>query len=90
MNNHWLTKKMIDRLINNFDFDKVRHAMKVLDLKWHTDELEEEARNLLEKVAKDEGWGWIGVDIGYGFTAQKLPNGELVLHFSLELNQSGV
>lgn len=93
MRNHWIdkkTEKKIDRIIENFDFAIVRKAIKLLDLPYRIADLEEHARYLLRKVAYEDDWGWFGVDIGCGLTAEKLPNNELVLHFAIELNQSGV
>lgn len=88
MRNLWLDKAIqdkIDRVLGDFDFDAVRDAIRILNLSYNSANLEDHARKLLEHVAYDDDWGWCGVDIGSGLTAEKLPNGELILHFSLEL-----
>jgi hypothetical protein len=91
MRNQWLDnaiQKKIDRVLEDFDFDAVRDAVRILNLNYTVVDLEDHAKRILEKVAYDDDWGWIGVDVGAGLTAQKLPNGDLILHFSLELASS--
>lgn len=91
MRNQWLDRnieKKINRVLESFDFDAVRNAVRILNLNYAVSDLEDHAKQILEKVAYDDDWGWIGVDVGSGLTAQKLPNGDLILHFSLELVSS--
>ncbi len=94
MKNHWLKKKIdkvtqaqIDRIMRTFNFDKVRNVIRIFNLTMPHSDLESQARKLLERVAGEDDWGAIGVDCGHGLNAMKLPNGDLVLHFSMELWQ---
>lgn len=98
--NYWLAARRkkkyapeIERIMNEYDWDKVHKVMTFLDWKWgsgpggtleipNVDRLKKRAKEMLEDVAGSAGWMslWCG-----GFIADKMTeDGELALHFSIE------
>ena len=98
MKNIWIAKRnthiselQIERMMKYFDFDMVQSV--IIKMGWlhkgkmnpSIDDLKATAKKLLERAAEDDDWSSIGQDCGHGFNVNKLPNGTIVLNYSVEL-----
>jgi hypothetical protein len=94
MKNFWIKTNLIkthaaqiQKIMDSFNFEEVQRMLeKIVEvgLPPTAAALRIEANNLLERVAAEDGWGFIGVECGRGFTAHKLPDGSLLLYYSLD------
>lgn len=98
--NNWLKRhesnvvdSQIKRIMNTFDFEHLQKCIVALNglIAWKfiqsptVEQLRADAEAKLRQVAADKSWCSVGQECGHGFNATKLPDGELVLDFSIEL-----
>lgn len=79
-------REAIEKIMNNFDFERVHNVMLHLNWEWYYEgvpsikELKRIAKHLLEEVCENK---WSSTGTG-GFFVYRAAKGILTLHFSIE------